>query len=215
MEKIKNIVYKVNTLLYKRLQTNNKIFSNEFIYSVARDNRNKLVLQTISKKRKVNNIYYTTIDCIKLLPVEGCGLYRSQYRIPSTLSDFNYADVEVMSLSGNIRFSPTTVEDLKYIEGNKYTSKGKFYYFEDGYLFTSDGIPDEVKVRGLFSSEAEVQDLISECEETKTCKDYNELEFKIESNAIDTVVKLTLESLLNTISNGNNKEKEETSREEG
>lgn len=135
--------------------------------------RAKLISQTISKNKDINDVWIQRIKCLELEQVDkaeccdiqtDCLILRSIRQIPNTIesNDANFI-ISVMGLDGS-HITPTTRFRQRYKRYSRFTGNNKGWFLKDRYIYViNDDLLTYVNVDGIFD---DPRDLIefSSCE---------------------------------------------------
>lgn len=122
--------------------------------------RSKLISQSISKNKDINDIWIQTINCLELEQIDkseccdidtGCLILRSIQQLPNTVEgvDSNL----ILSVTGldNTHITPTTRFRQRYKKYSRFTGNNKGWYIKDRYLYIiNDDLLTRVNVHGIF-----------------------------------------------------------------
>jgi len=216
--RVGDIIDRVQTGYSKGEQSDDSRLSARFVYNIMVTLRSKLIAQEAKKNQKVGQWNYQTIPCVQLIkaPVHEClclpstcRTFRTKYQIPEVLTTKDsHMFQSVTSLDGTIQFDEINWSDVKYKDGNKFTSTKPDYYIRNGYLyFTIKSNLEIVTITGLFEDPILAADYPSFCdeynnpcvepceEETTNCNSMLDREFFVDNDLIDTLVKMTIEEV--------------------
>ncbi len=211
---VENVLAQIQTEYSKGINSDSSQLSYRYAYSKALTIRAKLISQKAKNKQRISDNCYISLHCVKMIKVEastcpfilpsGYTATRSEKRLPKGVSDYNEDLIKrvgtVIPLQGKMTdFSPTTKEKLKYHTGLKYTgTNNKKYLIEDGYLYLyADVCPMylEVTMVPYDPYEAEIFNAVS-CE-TGICFSPFDVDFRIDSDIINTLAVMTAELIIN------------------
>lgn len=219
--KVKDLIYRIQSLYNKGLPSDDNRLSNRLIYNKFLTIRSKLISQEVKKKQRLSRWNYHTIPCIELievtshecpcLPPVGCAVLRSKHKLPKPLSGLNGHIIEsVTTIDKSIRIDETTLTAVKYQKGNKYTANKLSFYIHNDYLYINT--PTDIRVvtlTGLFEDPTEVKLFENFCKENnckdcdnQDCIDYLEEEFPIDQDMIETMIEVSLQELINIFRQG-------------
>lgn len=208
------LIERIQTLYSKGVASQSSRLEDEFIYHNLITMRSFLITREARKRRRINEWNYQSLPCIEMiesnlyecdcLPQISCKLMRSKYKLPKPLLDYNqYLMNPVTSLEGSISFTQTTINNLKYINGNKYTSKSNRFFIQDQYLFATKilGVKALRINNALFEDPIEAANFPKYCDKKskeKSCINPLEVDFPIDSNLIDVLITEVIKILLPT-----------------
>jgi len=209
---IREVIQRVQNLYSKGTPSDDTRLSDRHIYNKLITVRSKLLSQEINRKKIISPWSYQTIPCIELievsthececLPLVGCNILRSKYKIPKPLVSYSRHFIEsVTSIEGSIEYKPVRMESRKYKKGNKYTSNTLDYYIKNEYIYISykEG-PRVIAVTGIFEDPVEVNSFPSYCGNDAVdvdCTSPLDTEFPMELDMIDTTIEMTFNELIN------------------
>ena len=209
------LIDRIQSLYSKGVSSDDSRLSSRHIYSKLVTVRQKLLSQHLKQKRKISDWNYTVLPCVELIKVPshecsclgnlGCDVYRTKHPLPKTLVDnFKHIIQFVMSIENGMKIEEMSREQIIYLKGNKYTKDKPKYVIENGHLyFPVQNSPGIVKIKFLAENPIEAINYPSyceDCEECIECRAYDDIEFPIDGDLIDTVIELSLNELLNVFS---------------
>lgn len=205
------LIQRVQSLYSKGVHSDDTRLSARHIYSALISARSLLLKQKADKNQIVNQWAYQEISCAELIeaslydcpcvPSTGCKFLRTVKPLPTPISGMDEHFIQsVSSLDGQIIFSETTFNTLKYEKGSKYTSNLGSYFIKNGYLFiyTNKGIK-AVTIVGLFDDPYEVYSFPSVCteqSENNLCTTPMEMPFPIDRSLATALVEIAAKELL-------------------
>lgn len=209
---IGEIVQRVQSLYSKGVESDDSRLMNRHIYNKLLTVRARLISQEAKKKQKISQWNYQIIPCVELIkvpehecpcvPLAGCEILRSRYKLPKPLSGLSGTLIQsVTSIDRSKKINEISINAISSQKGNKYAFKTINYFIENGYLYisTPKSAIGVVRVVGLFEDPIEVKKYKSYCEECKECEncvDYQEEDFPIDNDLVDSMVELTLNELV-------------------
>jgi hypothetical protein len=212
--KVKDLIQRIQSLYSKGVNSDDTRLSPVHIYNKITTVRSKLLSQEAKKKQKLNRWNYQTLPCVELILANShecpcvigveCKILRSKHKIPKPLTDYNsHLISSVTSIDGKIIYGETTWESKIYDSGNKYTSNMPDYFIRNEYLYITDKLgPKMISITGLFEDPLEVEKFPSycaneDCIDCDECVDFNEIDFPIDADLIDTMIEMCYNELLN------------------
>ena len=212
---IKEIIQRIQSLYSKGVHSDDSRLSSRHIYNKLLTVRARLISQEAKKKQKISQWNYQTIPCVELIkvpshdcpciPPVGCDIFRSKYKLPEPLSGLSGSLIQsITSIDRSIKIDEISINAINSQKGNKYTSKKINYFIQSGYLYIST--PTKLKVVSmiaLFEDPIEVKKFIGlcgSCEDCSECIDYQEENFPIDNDLIDTMIELSLIELIQIFS---------------
>jgi len=207
---IGEIISRVQALYSSGIPSDDVRLSSQLIFNKMLTVRSKLITQSVSKKQRVGDWDYSYIPCVELievpthmcpcLPASGCTILRSKHVLPSPLTGLSndlIRSVTTIDLEHKIDY--ITLNAYKSSRGNKYSARKMNYFILEGYLYIST--PKKIKVvaiQGLFEDPIEVVKFANmcDCDTCDTCLDYNEIEFPISLDQVDTMIELISQELV-------------------
>lgn len=209
------LIQRVQSLYSKGVQSQSTRLRNRHIYSKLLTVRSKLISQEYKKKQRISSFNFQTLPCVELVkvpahdcpcvPPAGCTVVRSKHKLPRPLSGLNgHIITSVSSIDRKIKIDEVNINELKYLKGNKYTTKRANYFIHNDYLYLT--IPTKIQVvsvTGLFEDPIEVKYYPSYCSRpNKDCIDYLNTDFPIDMDMVDTLIEMSLNELISTFSQG-------------
>jgi len=199
---LKVIIEEIQSAYSRGLASNDSRLSSRYIYQKFLNARNRVLSQKKNKKKKISDWNYSEIE-VEMIPVNSietqtlshmsCTIYRSKEKIPSILTYENgYLLNWIRTLKGK-EIPLKSRKELRYSHANKYTSSVFMSFIENSYLYIPSSLsPKKVILRYII--ENPLEHLLKECISAK------DVDFPIESNIKDSIIKLTVESILTTFS---------------
>jgi len=208
--KVGEIIGRVMALYSSGIPSDDIRLSSQLIFNKMLTVRSKLISQTLSKKQKIGDWEYSHIPCVELievpvhlcpcLPARNCTILRSKYKLPSPLTGLsNDAIRSVTTVDLEHKIDYISLNAYKSQRGNKYSSRKMNYFILDEFLYIST--PKTIKavsINGLFENILDVIKFsgLCDCATCDDCLDYNEIEFPIGLDQIDTMVELISQELV-------------------
>jgi len=211
--KVGKLIERIQSLYSKGVASQSTRLSDELIYNKLITSRSMILVSESRKKRKIGEWNFQTIPCIELIKSDiyecdcinnpECKILRSKYQLPRPLFNYDYKLLKpVTSLNGNIIFTETTFEELKYsLLGNKFTNNIPKSFVRNRYLYLINiqGIK-VVSLTGLFEDPIEVSTFPNYCnskkKKDKICVNPYDIEFPIDNYLIDYLIEITIKELL-------------------
>lgn len=203
------IIQRVQSLYSKGVQSDDTRLSRRHIYNKLLTARTKLLELEADKKQKISHWSYQSLPCVELeeanlynfplTPPKGCKILKTKYPLPKLITDLNRHLIKsVMSIDGEITYSELQERSRKYKKANKYTANKPDFFLKEGNLYiTHRKGPKIISITGLFEDPVEALQYPSYCEKTtEDCKSILDMEFPIESDSIDTLVKMAANELI-------------------
>ena len=200
------IIQRIQSLYSKGVQSDDSRLSPMHIFNVLISLRNELLAQKRKKKQIINKWNYQVLECIEMvettmvecgcIPIKGCKIYKSKFRIPKPISDYNSEIIEyVTSLNGQLNLNSTNFEQLKYRKGRKYTKDAPFYFIKNNHLYSNKGVP--LTMSAIFEDPIEALKFRNMCNNKRNnCNDILEKEFPLDSDMIRTLIQLAVQELI-------------------
>ena len=175
--------------------------------------RGRLLVQKANKRQRISDECYQVLPCVEMvkagvhecpcLPAPGCGIYRTKYKIPSSMTAIGHSLIRsVTTLDGDKEYSETTWEEKKYKSANRYTKAMPDYYIRSGYIYVTEKMTfnNVVTIVGLFNDPTEAWEYENycnrDCNDCDNCDSYMDREFPLDNDNINTMVRLVQEELL-------------------
>lgn len=210
--KIGELIQRVQSLYSKGVASDDSRLSSRHIYNKLLTTRAKLISEQAKKKQRVSQWNYQTISCIELikvpahecpcLPPIGCDMLRSKYKLPKPLTGLSGSLIQtVTTIDRSYKLDEVTMNAVKSLRGNKYAAKSLRYFIEEGYIYvTTPSKINFIRLTGLFEDPilASQHEIFcnENCEDCKKCIDYQEEDFPIDNNMIDTLIEFTVQELI-------------------
>lgn len=212
---IQEALQRIQSLYSRGVQSQNTRLSNRHIYNKLRTVRSTVVKQEFDKKQIINQWTYQTLPCIELIEVPlnecpctlqtGCIILRSKYPIPSFMTGMDKHLVQsVTGLEGRVSFQETTYNQRKYNKGNRYSSELPDWFIRNvqdkSYIYITVNLRLEaITMTALFDNPINAWVFPSLCNTNiyTQCMSYLDMEFPIDNDLMDSVIKLAAEELIN------------------
>ena len=210
--KIGEIAQRVQSLYSKGVASDDTRLSQRHIYNKLLTTRAKLISEQAKKKQRVSQWNYQTISCIELikvpahecpcLPPIGCDILRSKYKLPKPLTGLSGSLIQtVTTIDRGQKLNEVSINAVKSLTGNKYTSKNINYFIEQGYLYiTTPSKIEFIRLIGLFEDPISAKQFENYCKENcddcTECIDYQEEDFPIDNDMVDALIELTVQELV-------------------
>jgi hypothetical protein len=211
MATIGNIIQRVQSLYSKGAQSNSTRLMSRQIYDKMLSTRSFLLYNKINKRQFISKWNYIILPCVELVSVTGndcpcvvpvgCNILRTKHKLPKPIhSNTGYIIDGVTSVDGNHIFNEVTYKSKKWRKGDKYTSTKPDFFILDDYIYiTSTRKLKALYIMGLFVDPMEAKNFPSKCSDSETvaCPDNpKNLEFPLDEELIDALVKMTLEEMV-------------------
>lgn len=206
---IRQAVDRVKSGYSKGVSSSNVRVSNRLAYSKLVTMANMMTSQMLSKGRPVSEFHYIYLDCIKMqcsevhecdcLPTLGKKYWKSVEPLPEILnSNRGLAINYVSTVDGQDQYTKDTFDNIKYLEGNAYTSKAPRWFIKSNHLYVLQEKNRKVlSISALFTDPIEAYTHNNQCGTVEICNVFD-LPFNvIESHRVDELIKLTVAELLN------------------
>ena len=210
--KIGEIIQRIQSLYSRGVESDDTRLMQRHIYNKLLTTRARLISEQAKKKQRVSQWNYQAISCIELikvpahecpcLPPIGCDMLRSKYKLPKPLSGLSGSLIQtVTTIDRSKKLNEVSINAVKSLTGNKYTSKNINYFIEEGFLYiTTPSKIEFVRLIGLFEDPIKAKQFENFCKENcidcTDCIDYQEEEFPIDNDMIDTLIELTAQELV-------------------
>ncbi len=213
------IVSNIRLNVAKELMMEASLIRPRHIYYTFIRKRATVIENRLRDDKRMSRTNEQVITCAKLVkssPVEcnclnlvGCKIYRSECKLPKTLSNTtNYEIKNVSSMDGNLIFIETTWESFNTIKYKKYTSNMPHYMVYNDYIYVINNYIDEepieyINFSGIFDDPIKVLECNS-CNVVTVnpntglvkCDSIYDFEFPLSGKLLDTAVQLTLQELV-------------------
>ena len=205
------LIDRVQSLYSKGTKSDDSRLSSRFIYSKLLSVRAILIKQLRSKNNRLNSDNYTILNCIKLIkvdaincpciPVTGCKVYRSEFKIPSIIEERDRLIIEfVSSLDNSVIFTMSDVIKYRFSSGNRFNSN--FYIYQNGYIYVyGKKLPKYIMIKAVLENPSETYE--GDCEEECIgcgCMSNYDKEFPIQSALIEPMLEFTNKELIGMFS---------------
>ena len=202
------LIDRVQSLYSKGTKSDDSRLSSRFIYSKLLSVRAVLLKQLRTKKNKLNSSNYTILNCIKLikvdaincpcLPVTGCKVFRSEFKIPNIIEEKDRLIIEfVSSLDNSVIFTLSDTIKYRFSGGNRYNSN--YYIYQDDYIYVyGKKLPKYIMIKAVLQNPSEVYQ--GDCEDADCvdcgCVSNYDKEFPIQSSLIEPMLEFTNKELI-------------------
>ena len=208
---IKEVIERIQSLYSKGVASDESRLSDRHVYNKVLTVRMQLLSQQLKKKQRISDWNYSILPCVELIKVPnhecpclgdlGCDVYRTKFKIPRVMTDFNRHYIEfVMSVENGIRIEEVSRQGVIYLKGNKYTGKKPKYLFENGYLyFPIQKSPGLVKIKLLAEDPLEAKKYPSLCDDCQDCADcisYPDYEFDIDGDLLEPLIDICVAEII-------------------
>lgn len=207
---IEEVIQTVQSLYSKGVQSKDTRLSSRHIYSELLTARSTVLKQQVNKRQKINDACYQPLSCIELekaLPHEcptapkgNNFILRSKYELPKPISNLDKLLIQyVTSIDGTTRFDKTEFENIKYMDGNKYTGNKPKYYIKNNYLYITTLIfLKAVSANVLLEDPIQGYLFPSMCGENDNCacQDVTEFDFHTDRDSFTSVSKIAQQALI-------------------
>lgn len=211
--KIRDHIQRVQSLYNHGIVIQTKGLPDRYAYNKLLTVRSKLINQQISKKQKISDFNYSTLNCVELievsasqcpcLPNKNCTVYRTKYALPKPLTNSynNQAIESVFSIDDNIKFNESSKTEYLYQAHAKYTSSKPIYIIENGFLFFYGiNIPRVVNVKLLLADPIAAYTFSSLCSTAgllnDNCMNIQDIEFPIDSGLEEDMIEIAKNELI-------------------
>jgi hypothetical protein len=203
-------IQRLQSMYSRGVQSKDSRLTSRHIYSALKTARSIVYRQRANSNQSISQWAYQTLPCVELIsapihecpcvPTDGCKILRTKYKIPKFIQNISGVAIQsATTLDGGIYLDETKFESVKNNSGNKYTSKKPKRYFRNGYMYiTINTKLKGITITGLFDDPIEAAQFpsICPCEDCNPCKDIMELEFPIDMDLMDALLKIAREELI-------------------
>lgn len=143
--------------------------------------RATLISQSLARKDDLNDTWLQTISCLELeladaseccLAPSDCYVLKTVQQIPSTIDTWKANWVVSVTTPDGTPISKLNQFANRYQKYSKYTSKIRYYYLKNDYLYiVNETLLSYVNVIGLFQDPTELAEFVT-CE-NESCFTYN------------------------------------------
>lgn len=195
---IKEYLDKIQSLYSKGVKSHSSRLSNRHIYSVMVSARKTLISQKSKKKQSVSSWSYQTFY-VDMEYNAKCKASSSICELPKSLTDYNGDLIKSVRFIDNSEIiDKIEPEQVKYLKGNRYTSKRLRYYVENSKLYLNRSIgPRRIEITMLADDPIEVYNFNTYCScDGDECKSFLDIEFPIDGDLEDTLLDLCTNRLI-------------------
>ena len=212
--KVGQIIQRIQSLYSKGVQSDDTRLTDSHIYDVMLTTRSTLLTNKINKKQKISDWNYMTLPCVEIIKVDkhecpclppvGCKVYRTKYPLPKPLVGLTDHIIDwVMSVEDSLLIDKATREEIRRLNGNKYTSHNPKYLTEQRHFyFYASSLGKVIKLRFLPEDPIEASKYPSfcPCTDCNDCESYYEKEFPFDLEDINVLVQMCAAELIEQFS---------------
>ena len=213
------LIQRVQSLYSKGVQSQSTRLRNRHIYNKLLTVRAKLISQEVKRKQKLSPQNFQTLFCVELIevpthecpciPPVGCNIIRSKHKLPKFLSGLNGHIIQsVTNIDNSVKLDEITLNAVKHLKGNKYTSNKNNYFIHNGYLYLTEYTKMRVvNLTALFEDPISILTFENYCNGDYSntgdnkCIDYLNMEFPIDLDMIDVLIEFSLQELIQVFAN--------------
>ncbi len=206
--KIGKFINRIKTEYSKGMPNESTRLSSRYIYSILLTIRASLYYNHLNKNIIVNEDFeYTSVSNIPIIKVtsddilgfDDCNIKKSKYKIPKVLSSSISNKINITSDNGVIIYNNIKFNKIKSIVGGKYTSKNKFYFIRNDYLYVINSNSDKLTIAAPFFDPIQAYELQKLCNSAlDKCLPYKEIDLKMSDDLADAVIKQTIKEIFET-----------------
>lgn len=187
---IREYIDQVQELYSKGIKSFSSRLSNRHIYATMVSMRKTLISQKAKKKQTVSSWSYQTFE-IKMNYNAKCNASVSEESLPKSLTDYNRDLIKsVRTIDGMENISQIEPESVKYMKGNKYTSKMLRYYIQNGFLYINKNIgPKILEVTMLADDPLDIYNIEKNCSGDE-CSSPLDMDFPIDGDLEQTLIEM-------------------------
>lgn len=208
--KLQEIFQRIQTLYSKGLQSDDSRLSERYIYNQLISSRAYLISQEANKKQYLSPSVYQTLSCIELikvsnnecpcLPINGCEILKSKYKIPTILTNLNGSLIKTIStVDRNQVIDLISINQTRTISGNRYSKDILKCFIEGDYLYIVSNLKIKVvSMVAIFNDPIKAYSFINNCNDCQDCQDCTnifELEFPFEEDKITPLIDIVTKEL--------------------
>ena len=154
-----------------------------------------------------NNFLYSVLDCLEMelvnsidccKEIPSCEILKSKIKLPK-IAESNLSSVikGIYNLDGSERIDFVSINDVIRLSNSRYKPKGIKAFIKDGYLFIPfRKYPKAVAIEAYFEDPMEVY-MLNKCKEKDMCVNYQDLEWKCQSDLHAVVIQEVNKELFN------------------
>lgn len=209
--KTSEIIQRVQSMYSRGVQSDDTRLSNRHIYSKLVTVRARLLTQEAKKKQRISQWNYQPLPCVEVIkvpkhecpcyPPTDCMVLRTRHKIPKPL--LNYSDNLIQfvgTLDMSIKFNSTTNNAVNSLKGNKYGTKGHYYFVLNDYIYLVTPLKlDGIMIVGLFEDPIKANEFPSMCGDSTECEeciDILDSEFPIDNDKVEPLIELAMQELV-------------------
>ena len=205
------IIQRIQALYSKGVNSVDTRLSSRHIYNKILSVRARLISQEYKKKQRVSQWNYQSIACMELIkvpshdcpcvPPMGCDILRTKYPLPEPISGLHEDLIQmVSSIDRQIKMDRVTLNAVRSLRGNKYSSNKVSFFIHNKYLYLTTSTKIRyISVVGLFEDPMKVREIANFCDnciDCVDCIDYESEEFPIDTDMIDALIELCANELI-------------------
>ncbi len=216
------ILSNIRTNILKEVNIGSSMIRNRNLYYTFIRKRSTVIENRLRDDKKIAKTNSQVVACAKLvktsaiecgcLDLIGCELWRTDCKLPSTLTNNLAFDIDsVTSIDGSIAFNETQWESFNYIKYNKYTADEPYFMVYNNYIIVInnyiDGEPIEyISFKGVFEDPIKALECNACIGDGSTnpipgiilpeCDSIYDFEFPLTGKLLDTAIQLTLQELI-------------------
>ncbi len=201
---VRQAINEIQEMYSRGAKSKDSRLSSRYIYSVLIKNRATVLEQKINRKQSISQWSYQPLRCVELEQISqnysDNTLLKTKHKLPLPILGMSSGVFEnVTTIDSNIKFDPTTFENFKYSKGKKYTANKPSFYIRDQYLYINYITKLKgISLSGLFNDPIEATKFPSLCSDCPgcECKDAMDFDFPLDSNTLNSVIKLASNELI-------------------
>lgn len=205
---VEQYIQRIQSFYSHGVQSDDTRLSNLHIYNALLTTRNVLLTQKADKRQDISEWSYQTIcvelqlaqphECLNIPNPAGSRILRSKKKLPKILTSNDKLIIEsISSLDGSLMFDLIGWNQNKYRPGNKYVKNKPSAIIRNDYLYVTDERVLEIaSVTALFEDFIEASKLEGICVDEENCISPLEVEFRIDGDTAETMIKMVQEELV-------------------
>ena len=206
---LNDILSRLNITLNNGIPSDDKRYSDRYLYSILIAIRAELIKQKAAKYNFLNLFNYQTTPCLSLelsnlddcdcIPDGvGCKYKRTSQLLPEILTSRDkFLISSVRDLAGNI-ISMTTLENSQADKHSRLKKDYTRWFLHNNRIYITSNNTDLTKIiiTGVFFDPVEVADLEGCADDPVTCYDPFTSDFPIDKELLNTVIRMTQEEVM-------------------